>query len=146
MFETKNKNKNIPTTEFYRIREGGMATRLSDDPNTRLTVEAAAPAEGSEVLTLPDGRRLVVYPRDSVRPIPFGVPTVKSPGSFTVSDFKNLLGPYLPHLLRQALKVEDEGKLAWWDIVIMIVSLLNIVGLCVVAGIVIKGFRAAGLM
>lgn len=141
------KAKNQIVTEYYQI-DGGAAIPLSDGEDL-LFKDGRVPPAGNEVLTLPGPngtRRIVLYPKNSVTAIPVGAPIVTAPKTFSVHDFKNLIGPYLPHMLRRALRLEEDAKWGIKDWVFLGLFTLNLIATGVTAGLVIKGFRAAGLL
>jgi hypothetical protein len=135
-------------TEYYRV-EGGALVPLPKNIEKLLTEHGLVPPNGNEVVTIPNGRnrvrRLAIYPPNSPRAVPYGAPVLTAPGTFGPSDLKNLLGPYLPALLRKALKIE-QSKWSFQELMLLILGVVNFVGLIALIVVCVKAFREAGLL
>ena len=134
-------------TEIFEVKAGVAVPMESED---LLTVKGRVEPVGDEVVTIPakwgfSPRRIALYPKGSVTPFPLAAAIKRDPKSFGVEDLKNLLGKYLPHLMRRALRVEDDS----WSIrdwVILGISALSLLTSGITLYFVYKGFKAAGLL
>ena len=136
----------MTTTEIFEVK-AGIAKPIS--AKNLLTQAGRVEPTAHEIVTLPakwawGQRRIALYPKNSIRPFPVSAPIIQLPGTFGVEDMKNTFGPYLPSIMRRALRVDDgEWKLKDWIILGVASGAFLLSG--VTLYLVWKGFHAAGI-
>ena len=137
----------MTTTEIFEVK-AGKAIPL--DAKRLLTVAGRIEPNAVEVVEIPaklgwGPRRIALYPKGSIRAFPVSGGFNAPPGTFGVEDMKNTFGPYLPSIMRRALRVDDgEWKLKDWIILGVASGAFLISG--VTLYLVWKGFHTAGLL